>query len=192
MNNSQPIYQEPGKYGAVPEVLVRELARSGFWANLLGSLTFAGVLASILIILFATASVAKKKPLPKSAPIAESVPALPAEVAPMPKPASTSPPAPSPSPGNAIMGVVFGGIGLAVILLQITAALGMLVMLLRFGNSTKRLAKKPTMERLERTIALQRWLWTCIGIFAACGILSVVVFILQIVAVVAASGTAQM
>ncbi len=56
------------------------------------------------------------------------------------------------------------------------ATIGMIVMLIWFGASSKRLVRFPTYEQLHLVAKRQRGLWICIGMYCLCTLISLAFF----------------
>lgn len=156
MNPYQPGVAPIGAdyYGRPSQSVVTHLRRAGFWSSFLGWICVLFVLLIVVLVLMAPSTPASSMPTPMPDPLSTQI-----------DPADRQVPA---VPSN--LALVGGGL-LIVTLLSVIASIGMVIMLLWFGGSTKTLQNFPNFDQLHQVCIQQRRLWFCIGIYCLCSII---------------------
>lgn len=169
MNPYQPSYAPMGAevYGRPSQGVINQLRRGGFWASFLGWICVVLVLLMVVAVMMLPTPPTRTK-----SPDQELFEQRFGEIQ------DTSPTREVPQ-SVALLG---GGI-IIVSIVSLLASLGMVVMLLWFGGSTKTLLRTPSFEQLHRVAIVQRRLWICIGLYCLCSILYFVLSISTIVTV---------
>lgn len=170
-------YYEPGTAPLEPEHIaslnpgvIRELRRSGFWASFLGWMAVLGVAGVMTLSQLAPSLYSK----PSSSATKDDA-TLMAEVTDQElakyraeREAKAEQLLKSQGDNASPASMVGPIIGIIMFL----AAAGMIIMLIWFGASTRKILYHPNHKVLHRIVVIQRRLWICIGVFCLCSLIS--------------------
>jgi uncharacterized membrane protein YhaH (DUF805 family) len=152
------------------QAVIVEMRRGGFWASFLGWTT---VMSLVTLILFAmnAPSIISAKPRAHRETKLQAAAASPLESGGL-----------SPTPRRERVELpdhikLLATTTVIVSAISTLATIGMIVMLIWFGASSKRLVHFPTYEQLHIVAKRQRWLWICIGMYCLCTIITLALFV---------------
>lgn len=146
-------------HGRPTQGVINHLRRAGFWASFLGWISVIFLLLAVALFLLAPSTPNRSVRYPTQDFSESQMDSIDSGL-----------------PANVQTGAAVIGGGLVIItIVSLIASIGMVIMLLWFGGSTKTLLHYPSFDQLHRVMIQQRRMWICIGIYCLCSILYLVV-----------------